>query len=99
MFSFVLVNRNYFMPVNNTDFIKRTERLYLPKTSHRRRLADFALDVVAGQLSRRQPLQNGKPDEALWLALDPTQEVFAVDVSRRRRLLVLVQVEGKAAAH
>ncbi len=85
--------------MKNTDVIKQAEKLYLPETSHRCRLADFALDVVAGQLGRRQPLQNGEPDEALRLALDPSQEVFAVDVGRRCRLLVLIQVEGKAAAH
>jgi hypothetical protein len=58
--------------------------VWVPEPVDGRGLADPALDEVARQLGRRHALQHWEPDEALRLALDPPQEVLAVDVRRRR---------------
>ena len=87
------------------------KRKNLPKTNDRASLADSALDEMVSLLGGGQPVQHRKPNEALRLALDPSQKMLAIDVGRRRRcrrcrrsrrrrdLLAFVQVESEATSN
>ena len=66
----------------------------ISEAHYRVHLADLALDVVCGGLGAGEPVQDGEPDQALRLLLQPRHELAAVDAGPR-----LAAAHAQAAAH